>query len=144
MNIFVWKNFFVFRMVFFGNQRFLIRVTFSINKQKIWLLWKNVQREIGRSLWNKEFCFSILMLYLVYFCGKMELLIFTKTFYLSFFLVPQNVCKISKQFDHFIDIYRIYRRRTDRQRHFLENRFIWLRGFQNVKIWWKFRKWFCT
>ena len=32
------------------------------------------------------------------------------------------------------------RRHTDR--NFRKNRFFWLRGSQNVNIWWKFRKWF--
>ena len=35
-----------------------------------------------------------------------------------------------------------YYRQTDR--HFRKYRFFWLRGSQNVKIWWKFRKSFFT
>ena len=43
---------------------------------------KNGTQQICRSLWNKEFRFSIFLPYLVYFGGKIESLIFTKTFFM--------------------------------------------------------------
>ena len=48
-----------------------------------------------------------------------------------------KVCPSSIQFDNSIESYRVY----DLQhtgRHFRKNHFFWLRGSQNVKIWWKF------
>ena len=48
----------------------------------------------------------------------------------------------SIQSDNFIESFPVYELQTDRQtdRRFRKNRFFWLRGSQNVKIWWKFRK----
>ena len=57
------------------------------------------------------------------------------------FWVPPEMCRISIQSNNCIERYRVYGRRTCRQtgRHFRENRFFWLWGSQNVKIWSKLR-----
>ena len=112
--------------------------------------------------WIKQFFFLTFFPYFVYFAEEIDFLIFSKTFLMkkkpellvnsdcltnsSFFSIFKKCVKAQSNFITFSKVIVITNddeddRQTDT---FVKNRFFWLRGSQNVKIWWKFQKSFFT
>ena len=87
---------------------------------------------ICRSFETNNFLFNILSASSIYLVKIIEFLIFPKSFFMDKTRTIGHKWLVNELF------------LLTRDRLFSKNRFFWLWGFQNVKIWWKFRKSFFT